>query len=97
MTNGFEIVSSGLFITDVSVDTSITCGTCKVLPFSEGDVLSIRVFIALSQTKINNENVVLVIFISTDKEVVRFDISMNYSFFVNFLNTLNLLKRLFSI
>jgi hypothetical protein len=81
----------------MSVDTSITSSSCKVFAFSEGDVLSIRVFIALSQTEINNENVVLVIFISADKEVIWFDISMNYSLFVNFLNTLNLLMGLFSI
>ena len=90
MTDSLKIISSWLLVTNVCVDTGITSGTCQILSFPEGDVLSIRVLIALSQTEINNKDVILVILISTNQEVIWLNISVDNSLFVNFLNTLNL-------
>jgi hypothetical protein len=41
MTDGFEVISPGLFITDVGVDGGISGGTCEVLSISEGNVLTV--------------------------------------------------------
>lgn len=39
--DGLEVVSSGLLITDVSVDRSIPSGSSEILAVSEGDVLTL--------------------------------------------------------
>ena len=41
MANGLKIISSGLLISDMSVDTSVSGCSSKVLAVSERDVLSI--------------------------------------------------------
>ena len=41
MSNGFQVISSGLFVANMSVDGSVSGGTCQVLAISEGDVLSV--------------------------------------------------------
>lgn len=66
MAYSLQVVTSWLLVADVSVDTCITSGTCQVLALSEGDVLTIRVFIALRQTEVNDENVVLVVLVTTN-------------------------------
>ena len=93
MTNSFKIISSGLFVPNVSIDTSISGSTSEIFTLPEGDVLAIGVLIAFSKTEINDEDVVLISVVPTDKEVVRLDISMDNTLFMNFLNTLNLFQN----
>jgi hypothetical protein len=88
--NGFKIVSSGLFIANVSVYTSISGCSCQVLTFFEWNMLSIRVLVALSQTKVDDVDTVLSGFSTSDEEVIGLDISMNDSLFMNNFYSLNL-------
>ena len=74
----------------MGVYTGITSSTCQVLALSEWNVLAIRVLVALSKTEIDDENTVLVIFISSNQEVIRLNISVDDSLFVDFLDTLDL-------
>ena len=62
----------------------------KVLAFSEGDVLTLRVLVALGKTKINDVNVVLGRLVATDHEVVGLNVPMDDPLFVHFLNTMDL-------
>ena len=41
MTNGFEVISSGLLVTNMGVDTGIPGSTCQVFTVSEWDVLTV--------------------------------------------------------
>lgn len=52
-------------------------------------MLSFRVFEAFSKTKIDNIDIIFRNISSSNKEIVRFDITVDNSFFVNFLNSLN--------
>lgn len=51
-------------------------------------MLAFRVLKAFSKTKINDVDVVLSAFSATNKEVVRLDITMNYTLLVHLLNSL---------
>jgi hypothetical protein len=77
----------------VGVDASISSGSGQVFALSEGDMLAIGILVAFSKTEINDEDVVLISLVPTDKEVVRLDISMDNTLFMNFLNTLNLFQN----
>jgi len=90
VTNGLQIVTSRLLVTNVGVDGSVTRGTGKVLAFSEGNVLSFRVLVALGKTKIDDVDVVLGALGAADQEVVGLDISVNNALFVHFLDALDL-------
>jgi len=56
-------------------------------------VLAIRVLVALCKTEIDDVDVVFGAFGSSDQEIVGLDITVNDSFFVNFLNALDLNKN----
>jgi hypothetical protein len=53
-------------------------------------MLAIRVLIAFCETKIDDEYAVLGLFIATDEEVVRLDISVDDSLFVHLLDSFQL-------
>jgi hypothetical protein len=91
MANGFQIVSSGLFITNMSVDACISSSTSQVLSFSKWNVLSFRVFVTLCKTKVNDVYTVFVVLLTPNEEIVRLYVSVNDPFLVNFLYPLNLL------
>jgi hypothetical protein len=74
----------------MSVNTGISSSTSEILALSEGNMFTIGVLVALSKTEINNVDVVLVVFLATNEEVVWLNISMNNTFFMYFLNSLNL-------
>lgn len=76
----------------MSVDTRIPSSSGQVLSLAEGNVLTVGVFVAFSETEIDDENVILVSVISTYQEVVRLDVSVNYAFFMYLLNSLNLFQ-----
>ena len=89
MTDTLKIVSPGLLIAKVSIDTGIPSSTCQTLSIPERNMLTIGVSVAFSQSKIDNVDVVLLLLAVADKEVVWLDIPMNNSFGMNRLDTLN--------
>ena len=52
-------------------------------------MLSIRTFIALSKTKIDDVNSILCLVISTNQEIIRLDVSMDNTFFMYYLDSLD--------
>ena len=90
MTYGFQIISPRLFHSFVCVDAGIASGSCQVFSLSVGDVLAIRVAVALCKAEINNIDVVLGHVIPTDQKVIRLDISMYYSLLVDLFNPFDL-------
>ena len=90
MANGLQVITTRLLVTDVSVDGSVTGGTGQVFAFAEGNVFSLRIFVAFGEAKINDVNVVLGAFGASDKEIVGLDIAMDNSLFVHLLNSLDL-------
>jgi hypothetical protein len=52
-------------------------------------VLSIRILVALGETEIDDEDVVLVLIVSSNQKVIRLNISMDNPLFVDLLNSLN--------
>ena len=53
-------------------------------------MLTLRVLVAFSESEIDNINIVLCAFLTANKEVIRFDISVDDSLLMNFLNSLDL-------
>lgn len=71
------------------VNTGISGSSSQVLTFSEGNMLSLRVFIALCETEINNVYIIFCGICVSYQEIIGLDISMNYALFMHFLNSLN--------
>ena len=90
MANSLQVVSAWLLVTDVGVDGGVASSTRQVLSVSEGNVLALRVFVALSESKVDNVDIIFGALIASNQEVVRFDVSVDDSLFVNFLNSVNL-------
>ncbi len=78
----------------MSVDTSISGSTCEIFPLTVRYVSSIWIPIALRKAKINHIYTVFCGITSTNKKIVRLNVSMNYSFFMNLLNSLDLYIRI---
>ena len=74
----------------MGVNTSISGSSSQILSLTEWDVFTIRVFVAFSETEIDDVDVVFVGVVTADQEVVWLDVSVNYSLFMDFLNSLNL-------
>jgi hypothetical protein len=55
-------------------------------------VLSIRILVALGETEIDDEDVVLVLVVSSNQKVISLNISMDNPLFVDLLNSLNLFQ-----
>lgn len=93
MTDGLEVVTSRLLVADMRVDRGIPGSAGQVLAFTERDMFSLRVLVALSEPEIDDVDVVLRAFCTANQEVVRLDVSVDDSFFVHFLNALYHLGR----
>ena len=89
MTYSLKIISSRLFVPDMSVDRSVSSCTREILTISERDVLPIGGFVTFGKTKINDINCILGLFSSSDHKVIWFYISMDDSLLVHHLNSLN--------
>lgn len=90
MANGLKVISSWLFVPDVSVDAGVSSSTSQILSLSKGDMLSLRILVALSETEIDNEYAILIVFWATNQKVVRLDVSVDNTLFVCLLNALQL-------
>jgi len=86
MADRFQVVTSTLFDTFMRSNGGVPSGSCQVFPIFVRDVFTFAVAEALGETKIDDVNGVLRVFFSTDKEIIRFNVPMNNSFFVNLLN-----------
>ena len=53
-------------------------------------MFSLRVFVTLGKTEIDNVNIVLGALVAANQEIVGLDISVDDSLFVHFLNTVDL-------
>ena len=76
----------------MSVNASIPGSSSQVLPLSIRNVFPLRVLEALRQAKVNDEHTVLVVFLASNQEVIRLNVSVNDPFFVHFLNSLQLFQ-----
>lgn len=74
----------------MSVYASISGSACQVLAISVGNMLAFRVLEALCKSEINDEDAVFGLFSAPNKEIIRLDVSVNNSFIMNFLNSLQL-------
>jgi hypothetical protein len=86
MSDCFEIISTRLFYTFVSSNGGIASRTGQVLAILVGNMFTLTILEALSETEINNIDCVFGVFSASNEEIVRLDTSMNYSFFMNLLN-----------
>ena len=89
VTDGLKVISSGLLVANMGVDRSVSSGSSKVLAISERNVLSIRTLVAFGQSKIDDVDSVLGLLSASNQKVVRFDVSMNDSLFMNNLDSLD--------
>ena len=89
MANGLEIIPSALLLSKVSIQRSISSRSSQVFTLFKGNVTTIGLSKELGKTKVNDEYSVLVLIVTTDEEVIRLDVSVNYSLRVNFLDSTN--------
>jgi hypothetical protein len=87
MSDALEVISSGLLITDMSVDAGVSCSTCQVLSVSEGNVFAVGGLITFGQSKVNNKDGVLVVLIAAHQKIVGFDVTMNDALFMDLLDS----------
>lgn len=86
VTDCFEIVSSRLFNALVCVDWGVACSTGQILSVFEGNVFSVWILITLSQPEVNNIHGVFRLLCSADQEIIRLNVSVDNSLFVDLLN-----------
>ena len=72
----------------MGIERSVTCSSSQILALSVWDVLSVWTTIELSKTEVNNIDEVLRLVVSTNQEVIRFDVSVDYALFMDLLDTL---------
>ena len=89
MTDGFQVISSRLFVPNMSIKTCISCSSCQVLSISERDVLTIRALVALCQSKINDVDCVFGSVCPSDQKIVWFNVSMDNSLLMDTLDSLD--------
>lgn len=86
ITEGFHIITAGLFDTKVSVDTGITGSTREVLVLTVGDVeVRLGVTVFLSETEIDDVDLITTL-ADTHQKVVRLDITVDKGFGVDVLD-----------
>lgn len=95
MADSLKVVATGLLVPNVRVDTCVPGGASQVLTFPEGDVLAVRVLVALGETKIDDVDVILVCVVAPNQEVVGLNVSVDNALFVDLLNSLNLFNHIF--
>jgi len=59
--------------------------SCQILAIFEGDVFACTVLVTFGETKVNDEDLVAVRFRCANEEGIRFDISVDDSLGMNFL------------
>ena len=70
----------------------ISSRTCQILAILVGNVLALAVLVALGQAEIDNVDVVTRGLRPSNQEIIRLNVSMDYSLFVHLLNPLDQLN-----
>jgi len=91
--DGLQVISARLLVTDMGVQTRVSCSTSQILTVSEGDVLSVAALVAFGETEVDDVNSVLRLVVAADEEVVGLDVSVDNSLFVDHLDALDQLHR----
>ena len=75
----------------MGIQRGISRSACQILALAEWDMFSFRILKTLGKTEVDDVNIVLRAFCSSDEEVVWFDVTVDDSLFMHFLNSLNLI------
>ena len=97
MANRLQVVTSRLLYSLVCCDGGISGGSSQVLSLLEWDVFSLAILVAFGKTEINNVDVVSGSVSATNEEVIRLNITMDDSFFVNFFDEIVLESRILDL
>ncbi len=86
MADRLQIISARLLDTLVRVDRRVARRAGQVLAVLVGDVFALAVFKALSESEVNDVDLVFGLVRSPNQKIVRLDVTVNYPLLVNFLN-----------
>jgi len=84
--DSLQIIASGLLDALVSCDRGVTRRSSQVLTILVGDVLALTVLVRLRKSEVDNVHVVAGRLRATDEKVIRLDVAVNDTLFVNFLD-----------
>ena len=86
MANRLEVISARLLNSLMGANRGVSSGPCEIFAVLVRNVFALRVFVALCQSKINDEDLIFLRVGSTDQEVVWLDVPVDDSLFMDFLN-----------
>lgn len=86
MADGFQVISSRLLLSQMGSQGCVSGSSCQIFTLYEWNVLTFRILVAFSETKINNVDVITS-GIGSNQKVVRFDVSMNNPLLMNLFNS----------
>ena len=89
VTNGLQIISSGLLNTFVSRNRCIPGRASQVFSVLVRNMFTFTVFVALGEAKIDNVHVIFGCLCAANQEVVRLNVSMDDSFFMDLFDALD--------
>lgn len=92
MANGFQIVTSTLLDSFVRRDRGVSGGAGEILAIFVRNMFTLTILVALSETKVNDEDIVSSRLSATDQEVIGLDITMDDPLVVHLLNSLDQLR-----
>lgn len=85
MTDGLEIITSTLFFSQMCIKRSVSGSSRQVLSISEWYMLTIGAPVELGESKVNYVDEIFCLLITTNEEVIRFDVSMENTLCVDTL------------
>jgi hypothetical protein len=86
VTNRLQIVTARLLDTLMRVDRRVARRAGQVLAVLVGDMFALAVFKALSESEVNNVDLVFGLVRSPNQKIVRLDVAMNYPLFMHLLD-----------
>ena len=89
MANGFQIVTSTLLNSLVRRDRGVSGGTGKVLTIFVRNMFTLTILVALSETEIDDVDIVTGGLGASDQKVIRLDITMDDPLLVHLLDSLD--------
>ena len=79
MSYALQVITSGLLFTLMSCNGGISGSSSQIFAVLVRNMITLTIHVTLSETKINNVDSVASRFSSSDKEVIRLDITVNNS------------------
>ena len=92
MSYALQVITSGLLFTLMSCNGRISGSSSQIFAVLVRNMITLTIHVTLSETKINNVDSVASRFSSSDKEVIRLDITMDDPLSMNFLEVLHKLN-----